>query len=522
MSEAALQIPDELKGRHLPDVLLPYQKRVVQSMSDHEVVVIEKSRRIGATWAIGGDAVLTSGAQRSAGGMDCMYIGYNLEMAREFIDTCAMWAKAFNLGAKEVGEFLFHDPEGDNDIQAYRIAFASGFEITALASKPRSLRGRQGKVIIDEAAFHDDLKELLKAAFALLIWGGQVTVISTHDGVDNPYNELIEEIRAGKRPYHLERVTLDDALDEGLYQRICLVTGKEWSPDAEDAWRQKLIEFYGDGADEELFCIPRQSGGTWLSRNIIEARMADTPVFRWKSPDGFSTWPDHLREAEVHDWLEENILPELKKLDPELRSGFGEDFGRSGDLTVIAPHQVTKQLVVRHPFLVELADMPFRQQEQVLFYIADRLPRLRKGALDARGNGQYLAEVAAQRYGTSIIDQVMLSEAWYRDHTAPFKAAFEDGTIEISRDADVLDDLRSFEVVRGVPRIPDKRRPGKHGGTRHGDAGIALLLSHDASRQDAAPIEYTSVPHKSSRWDPEPETGNRLLDDLPDMEKGAW
>ena len=34
-----------------------------------------------------GDAALTSAAGASAGGMDCFYIGYNLEMAREFIDT---------------------------------------------------------------------------------------------------------------------------------------------------------------------------------------------------------------------------------------------------------------------------------------------------------------------------------------------------------------------------------------------------------------------------------------------------
>lgn len=65
-------------------------------------------------------------------------------------------------------------------IAAGRFTFASGFEIVALSSKPRGLRGRQGYVIIDEAAFHDDLPEVLKAAMALLMWGGKVLVISTH------------------------------------------------------------------------------------------------------------------------------------------------------------------------------------------------------------------------------------------------------------------------------------------------------------------------------------------------------
>jgi phage FluMu gp28-like protein len=44
----------------------------------------------------------------------------------------------------------------------------------------------QGKVLIDEAAFHDDLDELLKAAMALTMWGSHVVVISTHDGAENP------------------------------------------------------------------------------------------------------------------------------------------------------------------------------------------------------------------------------------------------------------------------------------------------------------------------------------------------
>ena len=155
--------------------------------------------------------------------------------------------------------------------------------------------------------------------------------------------------------------------------------------------------------------------------------------------------------------------------------------------------QVTQQLVRRVPFLVELRNVPFKQQEQIAFYIMDRLPRFMRGALDARGNGQYLAEVAMQRYGTQRIEQVMLSETWYREHTGPFKAAFEDGTFELPRDADVLADLRAFEVIKGIPRIPDRRTTGADGNKRHGDAGVALLLADHASRADVAPIEFTAL-----------------------------
>ena len=115
-------------------------------------------------------------------------------------------------------------------------------------------------MIIDEAAFHDDLAGVMKAAIALLIWGGKVLVISTHLGEDNTFNKLIQNARAERTPYHVVRFTFDDALQDGLYQRICLVTNKVWSPEAEAKWRAGIIASYGDGADEELFCIPSKGG----------------------------------------------------------------------------------------------------------------------------------------------------------------------------------------------------------------------------------------------------------------------
>ena len=86
-------------------------------------------------------------------------------MAIEFIDACAMWAKAFNRAASEIEEEILQDE--DKDILTFNIRFNSGFKIQALSSRPSNLRGRQGNVTIDEAAFHEHLAEVLKAALAL-------------------------------------------------------------------------------------------------------------------------------------------------------------------------------------------------------------------------------------------------------------------------------------------------------------------------------------------------------------------
>ncbi|KMQ74013.1 terminase large subunit domain-containing protein [Marinobacter subterrani] len=470
----------------LPDsVLLPYQKAWIEDQS--ELKIAEKSRRTGLTWGEAADAVLTASAAKSAGGTNHFYVGSNKEMAIEFIDACAMWARAFDRAASTVQEEVIEDE--DKDILTFNIRFSSGYKIQALSSRPSNLRGRQGNVTIDEAAFHAELAEVLKAALALTMWGSKVRLISTHNGAENLFNELIQDSRAGKKRYSVHRLTLDDACDQGLYQRICQVRGKPWSEAAEKQWKDNLLRDTATREDalEEYYCVPKSGGGAYLSRGMIEARMVEAPVVRFEGTAEFNAWPEHLRQAEVRDWCESELLPLLQALNPEECHCFGEDFGRSGDLTVIAPMAISQQLKRRVPFLVELRNVPFKQQEQILYYIVDRLPGLQYGALDARGNGQYLAEQAQYEYGAERVEAVMLSQAWYLDAMPRFKAAFEDDGIEIPRDSDVLDDLRALQVIKGIPKLPDAKTGEDK--KRHGDAAIALALAYYASFQQAA-LEY--------------------------------
>lgn len=484
-------VPAEAREARTPMALLPYQQRWAKDRA--QVKVIEKSRRIGLSWGEAADTALLAASQS---GMNAFYIGYMKEMAQEFIKDCAEFAKAYSLAAGEIAETeeVWFDGEEKKSIFIYTLRFGSGWRIEALSSAPRNLRGKQGRVILDEYAFHSDQKELLKAALALLIWGGEVHVISTHNGVDNAFNALCLDIRAGKKPYSLHKVSFMEAVDEGLYERVCLRTGQEPSEASKAAWIKGIYDQYGSDAEEELDCVPSNSGGAWLSRALIEARMVDAPVLRWKPPArDFALWPEHLRTAEMRDWLDAHARPVLAVLDPDLRSGFGMDFGRNGDLSVLLPFQITQALRRRFVFALELSDCPFDQQREALFYIGERLPRLFAGKLDARGNGQYLAEKAVQKWGAGRIEAVMLSQPWYRDNTAPFKAGLEDATIELVRDADHLDDLRAFQVVKGIPLLPDTRTRGQDGTQRHGDAGVAYLLAYAASRAEGVPIEFLSA-----------------------------
>lgn len=496
------------------EILLGYQKRWMADASPLKIA--EKSRRTGLTWAEAADAVLSAATTRADGGTNHFYVGSNKEMAREFIDAAAMWAKAFDKAAGDIQEEVIKDE--DKDILTFVIYFSSGFKIQALSSNPSNLRGMQGNVTIDEAAFHERLAEVLKAALALTMWGAKVRLISTHNGADSLFNELIQDSRAGKKRYSVHRITLDDACAEGLYQRICQRSRKPWSQDAEDEWKAGLLKDTAtqDDALEEYYCVPKQSGGSYLSRALIESRMSTGAVLRFEGSNEFNQWSEHLREAEMRDWCEAHLLPELTQLNPQHEHNFGEDFGRSGDLTVFAPMAVTSTLERRVPFMVELRNVPFKQQEQVLFYMVDRLPRFNCGALDARGNGQYLAEQASYKYGSDRIHSVMLSTNWYRDNMPKLKALFEDSQITLPKDAEVLNDLRALQVIKGIPKLPDSKTGDAK--NRHGDSAIAIAMAAFASFQEGTEIDFIEVPKQSHRTD-----RHLMGDDMaPIFVKGAW
>ena len=511
---------DPPSGEAPPPALLPYQQRWIADTSPFKLM--EKGRRTGITWAEASDDVLIAASEKSAGGQNVYYIGTDQEMTEEYIQACAMWAKVFNRAADEIESGFWDEEKEDRHIRTFSIRFPSGHKILALASRPRKLRGRQGVLVGDEAAFQDELGELIKSAMAFLIWGGKVRIISTHDGEDNPFNELIYQVRAGKRKGTVHRTSFRDAVHAGLYRRVCLRRGIEWIQAEEDAWVQDVYEYYSNDADEELDVIPSSGSGIFLASALILSRMsAETPLVRgaWKSE--FSMIHDKLREIEVADWCKENLLPHLRVLDPERAHGIGLDFGRLRDLTVLPVIEEGKTMKNRVRLWIELANCPYRQQEQILKYVIDRLPRFRKGALDATGNGLALAEYAQQQWGTTRIEAVKLSDTFYLENMPHFQAAFQDGTLtEIPKDDEIRDDLRALKKIRGVPKLgPARTQSGSDKKQqRHGDGAIALFLADFAMRQDVSPIEYTEAPRHRA-WDGIADDADELDAESP---AGGW
>ncbi|GJM12784.1 MAG: hypothetical protein DHS20C12_11870 [Pseudohongiella sp.] len=477
------------RASDVPMLLLPYQAKWHEDKSPTRI--LEKSRRIGGTWGtLAAEAALEAA---EANGMDQYYIGYNKEMAAEFIGDCAYWAKIYQLAASKISVSLGKSviDNEDKDIITYKIKFNSGYTITALSSKPSSLRGHQGHARIDEAAFHENLQEVIDAAMAFLIWGGRVDVVSTHFGDQNVFNQLVQDARAGKNKFSVHKVTFDDAIRDGFYKRICLMQGKTWSPEAEAKFRADIYDQYGAAAAQELDCIPESGSGVYMPRSILtQCQKKDVPIIHFERPPEWVTDDDRLTETQ--EWLADTVKPVMDNMPMNRRTVFGQDFGRDGDLSVIWILQSFSETIWETPFMIELRKIPFDVQKLIMLYVLDHLPHFHHAKFDARGNGQSHAEAALQKYPGKV-ECVMATQSWYGEYFPKYKSAYEDKSIRIPESEDIITDHRRVVLDKGRPKMSDGRDKGSDGKFRHGDSAVAGLLAWAAALEETEPAAGANV-----------------------------
>jgi phage FluMu gp28-like protein len=439
------------------ELLLGYQAKVnAKLMAGTALLVIEKSRRIGLTWGVAAFAVLKAAAAREAGGQNIFYMGYDKDMTFEFIEVCAMWARAFGLvtGELEEEEVLEADEKG---IKAFSIHFASGFRITALPSVPRALRGKQGIVIIDEAAFHKNVDEVIKAAMALLIWGGQVVVISTHDGVANPFNLLLTDIQAGKRKGETLKITFGDALEAGLYERVALVAKTKGLPiEPKEQWVAEIYAAYGDDVGEELDCQPKIGAGSLIKiEDIVACEHDDCGL-------------------------------------PELYSGglhyVGRDVARRRDGAVQKGLELVGDVLWERDHYRE-KNVSFAHQDAYFDWLfANR--RIAAAWIDQTGMGEKVVEDAQLRHGSSRVIGMLLTGPNRLDLALSLARRVEERRIRFRRDpvtrADLMAIKRMGSEASGSVRIVNE-------GAVHADEFWAYSLASRAADLPQALYQYRGV-----------------------------
>jgi phage FluMu gp28-like protein len=366
------------------------------------------------------------------------------------------------------------------DILTYRVKFASGHEVVGMPGTAYGLRSKQGRVVVDEAAFTDDFDEILKAAKALLIWGGQLSVISTHNGEDNAFNTLIKRIRAGKEnKWSLHRVTFDGAIRQGLYKKICVKNGTDWSAEKEKEFVDEIRDIYKDNIDEELNVVPARAGARYFSRSVLD-RCSDReiPIMRLTLSDEF-LWKDKAKKArEIEKWFNYDIRPVLLAVEGRIYAGM--DFARSGDLSLLWLLEEADKNTALTRMVIEVKNCPFAEQKQLVFLIAKTLEaRDRWGgiAIDGRGNGQNLAEDAMLELPGSALC-VMETPAWYAEWFPRLRSALDEDNFTVPDNEAVKGDFSIVTLKNGVPVIPPVRTQDRDlKGRRHGDGAAGALLA---------------------------------------------
>jgi len=238
-----------------------------------------------------------------------------------------------------------------------------------------------------------------------------------------------------------------------------------------------IRSIYKSNAEEELDVIASRSGSKYFPYGMLAACTVDAaklPIVRLDCKDSFM-WEDPLvRKEKTDNWFNTEVKPLLRKI-----SGpcfLGQDFARSGNLSVIWLGEEKSKQDLESRLIIELNNVPYDQQWQILWLIS-RNCNLGGTAIDSRGNGQALAEAAAQRLPCGA-EMVMITRAWYAGIFQRLKNRLEGREFILPNDQYILSDFGIVILKNGQPVVPNEERADRDGkkAKRHGDGAVAAAM----------------------------------------------
>ena len=436
--------------------LLPYQAQWVRDRS--LLKIMAKGRQTGISWT---DAYAQVEQCAQAGALyDSWISSRDASLAVQYIEDSKHWTSFLKLVADDLGEVVIDVDQGRRPITARQIRFASGRSIYSLSSNPDAQAGRRGNRTLDEFALHPDPRTLFAIAQPGTMWGGQMSIISTHRGSHNFFNDLIIEVqeKGNPRKASLHTVTFQQALDQGLLYKI----QQKLAPD-DPRLEMDEAEYFdfvrAFSPDEETFqqeymCRPSDDAAAFLSYDLIAA-------------------------CEYHpaqDWT--------RIEDGRLFAGI--DIGREQDLTVLwVMEKLGDVFYTRH--IETLARMRKSDQEKILWPWIDRCERT---CIDQTGLGIGWVDDAVDRFGARV-EGVTFTGPSKEALAFPLRGAFEDRAIRLPADEKIRADLRKVKkttTAAGNIRFDAQRDAGGHA-----DRFWALALALHAGGGQQREYEYIPV-----------------------------
>lgn len=470
-------MPDVLTDRKTATPWLPYQQAWMND--DAPMKLAEKSRRIGWTYVESYDAVSRRFRTQNPRNMDYWFSSADESAAREFIEYCEFWTKLYGHVVKHFTEQV-EDPETKRPATAFCVRCPNGKRITAMSSSPRRFRSKGGDVGLDEFGYHDDARAMYKAAQPVTMRGGWLRCFSTHNGEDSAFNQFCEMARKSLRklghdpkrppagldyaaikaaarelhciPWKLHRVTLLDAVEQGLVENINHFSQTAFTRD----------EFVADCRDR---CV---DDDMWLQEYMCEPAVGTEALL-----------PYELIEKCESDLCAIEPAQSLAILAGAAMVYAGMDIGRRKDLSVIWPVKREADILVTLA-VKTLERTPFHIQLDTLNAMIAQAP-VQRTCIDATGIGAMLAEEAARKFGSHRVEEIVFTEPLKEALAMPVRRAFEDRTIRIPSDPRIregLHKIRKSTTVAGKLRF---RAESDEAG--HADEFWALALAIHAAGQ---------------------------------------
>ncbi|MFQ5776310.1 MAG: terminase large subunit domain-containing protein, partial [Kiloniellaceae bacterium] len=402
---------------------LPYQRAWLDDAARFKVW--QKSRRIGATYVQAYEDVRD--AARAQGATDVWFSSADQSAAREYIDYCAQWARLFDVAARELGEVVI---DAEHDIKAYIVQLANGRKITGLSSNPKAFRSKGGKLVLDEFAFHADAEALWRAARPIVTWGYPVRVLSTHNGRGGRFYRMVSDAEKAEGPFSLHTVTIEDAVAQGLADKIA---GRALDEAGRRAWLAEQRAACGDEETwlQEYMCVAVDEATAWLTWELIVSAEHGAAG----DPARYEGGPCYV----------------------------GVDIARRRDLFIIwVAEQVGDVLWSRE--IVRLKNASFATQDAALARVFAGYDVMRC-CMDQTGIGEKPVEDAKRNHGAYRVEGVLFTGPAKQHLATIIRQSYEDRKVRTPEDRAVREAhhaVRKVTTAAGNPRFDAERTEAGH------------------------------------------------------------
>jgi phage FluMu gp28-like protein len=385
---------------------LPYQQAWIQDES--RMRFAEKSVRIGWTYA---DAFKNVRKRLLNKNRDYLFATKDQASAVEYMKTCSEFADIFNFAKSIVSRGESCEtvsgslPNGEKftaEIKFNYMKFDNGSRIMAFSSNPYAMAVFGGDVGLDEFAKHQNPEKLWETAQGRITWGYDIAIWSAHDGTDTLFYQFAQEARAGKGGWSYYRVTMEDAVELGLVEKINAVRGTnqtraEFIQDCKN--RARLPEIY----EQAYNCNPSGSTSAIVPWAQMELCQQDYTIPRvhleahqiTEAFGDFNPMQQLSREARIANFVESSFLT-LIRTPAQYRLGFDVAASGEGDLaSIYVDKKESPRLKLAGLFTCRTNDWNFLQT--VLWTLHRRLPALRSAG-DETGLGRQICWETAKYF----------------------------------------------------------------------------------------------------------------------------